>query len=336
VPLQLQPDENTDCLICCRQNIEFNTDPGYRVSTCPRCGVWVALPAEPDAGAALMNRLHDPDPKIALRRRARLSHLVRRLQRPSWTPVGVPIAKLAEWKLDGPAPSPAEQANDLILWIGDHQDDYSKLVMIQRQVAPEVGAWVGAPLTNGDDVTTVFWLIESIPRAFLERGNTSGAHVSVQLTLAGWERYQALRREVRDNRRAFLAMKFNDVALDHVVTECFKPAAAAAGFSLETVLEGQPAGLIDDQMRVAIRTARFLVSDLTHGSHGAYWEAGFAEGLGRPVIYTCRKAEWDAQRSHFDTNHMTTVVWDPDNLADAAARLTATIRATLPDEAKME
>jgi nucleoside 2-deoxyribosyltransferase len=45
---------------------------------------------------------------------------------------------------------------------------------------------------------------------------------------------------------------------------------------------------IDDQMRVALRTSRFVVADLTRGNRGAYWEAGFAEGLGRPVIYTCR------------------------------------------------
>jgi hypothetical protein len=30
------------------------------------------------------------------------------------------------------------------------------------------------------------------------------------------------------------------------------------------------------------------------------------------------------------------IIWDPDNLGDAAARLTATIRATLPVEAKMK
>jgi hypothetical protein len=93
--------------------------------------------------------------------------------------------------------------------------------------------------------------------------------------------------------------------------------------------------LIDDQMRVALRTARFVIADLTHGSHGAYWEAGFAEGLGRPVIYTCRKDEWKSGASHFDTNHLNTIEWDPENLQGAATRLTAMIRATLPAEAKM-
>jgi nucleoside 2-deoxyribosyltransferase len=84
-----------------------------------------------------------------------------------------------------------------------------------------------------------------------------------------------------------------------------------------------------------LRTSRFVIADLTHNNNGAYWEAGFAEGLGRPVIYTCRKQESDANKSHFDTSHLNTIIWDPENLRDAATRLTATIRATLPSEAKM-
>jgi nucleoside 2-deoxyribosyltransferase len=77
-----------------------------------------------------------------------------------------------------------------------------------------------------------------------------------------------------------------------------------------------------------------VIADL-HDNNGAYWEAGFAEGLGRPVIYTCRKQKWDATKSHFDTSHLNTIVWDPGILGDAAAGLTATMRNTLPAEAKM-
>jgi hypothetical protein len=109
----------------------------------------------------------------------------------------------------------------------------------------------------------------------------------------------------------------------------------AAGFKLPDLREGQPAGLIGNQLRVALRTSRFVIADLTHNYNGAYWEAGFAEGLGRPLIYTCRKQEWDANKSHFDTSHLNTIIWDPENLRDAGTRLTATIRATLPSEAKM-
>jgi nucleoside 2-deoxyribosyltransferase len=96
--------------------------------------------------------------------------------------------------------------------------------------------------------------------------------------------------------------------------------------------------LIDDRLRVAIRQARFVVADLTHHNRGAYWEAGFAEGLGKPVIYTCRRDVFEdgTAGTHFDTNHHLTVVWEVENLDEAAKKLTATIRSTLPDLAKFD
>ncbi|HEV7911876.1 MAG TPA: hypothetical protein VGP28_12530 [Methylocella sp.] len=107
-----------------------------------------------------------------------------------------------------------------------------------------------------------------------------------------------------------MAMQF-DSEMDRVVKDCFKPAVARTGFELRVLTDGQPAGSIDDQLRVALRTSRFVIADLTHDNNGAYWEAGFAEGLGRPVIYTCRKQKWDATKSHFDTSHLNTIILGP-------------------------
>jgi nucleoside 2-deoxyribosyltransferase len=135
-----------------------------------------------------------------------------------------------------------------------------------------------------------------------------------------------------------MAMKFNEADLDSAVESHFKPAVAATGFELRKINDGQAAGLIDDKLRVAIRQSRFVVADLTHHNNGAYWEAGYAEGLGKPVIYTCRKDVFEDKRhgTHFDTNHHLTVVWEPGELDVAAQQLQDTIRATLPDEAQQE
>jgi hypothetical protein len=155
--------------------------------------------------------------------------------------------------------------------------------------------------------------------------------------MSGWERYGSLKRAKIESRTAFMAMQFGDAELDGVVNGCFRPAVRRAGFELRVLTDGQPAGSIADQLRVALRSSRFVIADLTHGNPGAYWEAGFAEGLGRPVIYSCKKAVWDDPNTkpHFDTNHLVTIIWDPGKLKDAEDRLTATIRATLPDEAKL-
>jgi hypothetical protein len=145
--------------------------------------------------------------------------------------------------------------------------------------------------------------------------------------MAGWTRYEAIKHAQIESRTAFMAMQFGDEELNLAVGNAFKPAVNRAGFELRLLSDGQPAGLIDDQLRVALQTSRFVIADLTHANNGAYWEAGFAECLGCPVIYTCRQKEWDEldergrRKVRFDTNHLVTIIWDPENLADATTSL---------------
>jgi nucleoside 2-deoxyribosyltransferase len=78
-----------------------------------------------------------------------------------------------------------------------------------------------------------------------------------------------------------------------------------------------------------------VVADLSNQNNGAYWEAGFAEGLGKPVIYICRAADEYGEEiaTHFDASHRHTVKWDLAAPADFAIRLKAVIRNTLLGDA---
>jgi hypothetical protein len=76
--------------------------------------------------------------------------------------------------------------------------------------------------------------------------------------------------------------------------------------------------------------------DLTNNNLGAYWEAGFAEDLGKPVIYSCEQLFFEEGKTHFDANHLYTVKWKSDKLEEACKELKAAIRATFPDEAIMQ
>jgi nucleoside 2-deoxyribosyltransferase len=131
-----------------------------------------------------------------------------------------------------------------------------------------------------------------------------------------------------------MAMKFGDPVLEQFLSNVFKPAARLAGFDLFKLDDVPKAGLIDDQLRVEIQSSDFLVADLTHDNLGAYWEAGYAEGLGKPAIYTCERSKFEETKTHFDTNHHLTIVWDVATPDVAASALKATIRATLPHLAR--
>ena len=133
----------------------------------------------------------------------------------------------------------------------------------------------------------------------------------VSLSLAGWDQYEAEKRGELSGNYGFLARKFNDPDLDMFVCDVLRPAVEkSSGYKLHDMNDLSKAGVIDNIMRIAVRDAKFVLVDLTHDNNGAYWEAGYAEGLGKPVIYLCEQGKFDAEKTHFDTNHCTTVPWD--------------------------
>ena len=124
-------------------------------------------------------------------------------------------------------------------------------------------------------------------------------------------------------------MQFGEPELDTFVKEVLKPTVEETGYELHDMYDASRAGVIDNIMRVKIRDSKFVIADLTHDNNGAYWEAGYAEGLGKPVIFICEKAKFDAKKTHFDTNHCTTVPWSRDDDEGFKQRLTATLRRSL-------
>ena len=168
------------------------------------------------------------------------------------------------------------------------------------------------------------------------RAENVGGEFWARLDIKGWERLVELRRKGPVNgNEAFMAMPFGDRILDSVFLEHWRTAIHYTGFDLKRVSDLQTAGLIDDQIRVRIRNAKFLLAELTGNNNGVYWEAGYAEGLGKPVIYLQRKDEGEEIKSHFDTNHHVTIFWNMGSLDQAKEQLKSTIRATFPAEARM-
>ena len=101
------------------------------------------------------------------------------------------------------------------------------------------------------------------------------------------------------------------------------------GLEVKTARDVAQAGLIDEIIRDHIRRSELVIAELTHGNNGAYWEAGYAEGYNVPVIYMCEERAFNLQSTHFDTNHLTTVMWSVDQLEQFESNLVATVANTL-------
>ena len=138
-----------------------------------------------------------------------------------------------------------------------------------------------------------------------------------------------------------MAMDFKQPDIATMYQDHLRKAVSETGFDLRATFEDhKTAGSIDNRMRTELHTSRFVVCDLSHGNRGAYWEAGFAEGLARPVFYMCKRSvlsrKSNRNHPHFDTAHQLIIPWDLSSPGEAMAELKAAIRATLPAEARME
>ncbi len=312
----------TNCPVCGHTASVKPTDYEQRAHVdCPCCGTYDLV----EGAIRQMRPEHKP----------RLSYKIRKMQS-STTPPPMIDSDLAQRLVADPLPSVREQSDNFILWVGgelrqSNPAGYFPLYLADvRAILPaKIGAFNSK---SGWVIVSDYLATEEL----VKLKNYSSNKPEVQITAKGWDRYEELRRSVVESRIAFMAMPFNDGQLNRVFEECFKPAVEATGFELRRLIDQQKAGIIDDQMRVMIRRARFTIAELTHGNKGAYWEAGFAEGLNRPVIYTCERSYFDSPETkpHFDINHCSTIIWQTNDLHKAAEELKVRIRATLPDEAK--
>lgn len=82
---------------------------------------------------------------------------------------------------------------------------------------------------------------------------------------------------------------------------------------------------IDDRIIAEIRQSSLIVADFTGQRGGVYFEAGFAKGLGIPVIWTCH--EDGVENLHFDTRQYNHIVWESPE--DLKTKLINRISATL-------
>ena len=223
-------------------------------------------------------------------------------------------------------PNPAEQAINIIRFVGEETRLSGEGLPF---LPPKFHAIVGS-VRREFACNLVSELVDQGKLAAIDASDTSGYNaIDVRLTLSGWNIYESeLKGEISGNY-GFIALKFNDSVLDPFLSEHIRPAIQSLGMDLRDMRDNSQAGIIDNLMRSQIRDAAFVLVDLTHDNPGAYWEAGYAEGLGKPVLYICEKAKFDAAKTHFDTNHCTTVLWDNSNPEEFRKSLIATLQRSL-------
>ena len=129
---------------------------------------------------------------------------------------------------------------------------------------------------------------------------------TVSIATSGWKFLDDNSTSTNVSEQAFVAMSFSK-PMKSVFSEGIRPALKKAGYRAYRVDFDEHIQRIDAKIEHEIRNSAFVVADVTEQKQGVYYEAGFAIGLGLPVIWSVNERE--KEDVHFDTRQYNHIVW---------------------------
>ncbi len=225
------------------------------------------------------------------------------------------------------APSIGDRATKLLIELAKKYKGLGADISIKSNEATE---WLG--ITYCTDKSELGYLLITYltqELGFLAHARMVGDNYLIfhgGITPKGYVFLDSLKHSPSNSQIGFCAMWF-DAELTLIWTNAISPAIKDAGYEPKRIDGHQHNNKIDDEIIAMIRRSKFVVADFTGQRGGVYFEAGFALGLGLPVIWTCEKSE--LEKVHFDNRQYNFVLWEKDKLSEFKQALQSRIEATL-------
>jgi nucleoside 2-deoxyribosyltransferase len=168
------------------------------------------------------------------------------------------------------------------------------------------------------------WLAIKISKAVGGQFNISSPSIIAE---DGW---MEIERNLDKNylKQVFVAMWFDStmdnayVAIEKAIAEC--------GLNILRIDRKEHNNEISGEILFEIKKSRIIIADVTGQRNGVYFEAGFAMGHQKTVIWSCR--ENDLKNIHFDTRQYNHVLWKDEN--DLYSKMKNRLLATLAVDEK--
>ena len=167
-----------------------------------------------------------------------------------------------------------------------------------------------------------FLILQLKALGFIENESTT----SFVITLNGWTRLYELKQYKIDSNKAFIAMWFSEEMIKPF-NNGFNQAISDCGYQPIKIDLLEHNDKICDAIIAEIKMSRFMVADFTNHRQNVYFEAGFAMGIGIPVIYTCHNDFMSNEQVHFDTRQYNHIIWNDER--DLYDKLYNRIKATI-------
>jgi len=175
---------------------------------------------------------------------------------------------------------------------------------------------------NPSEFENIFYLCKDLE--LIEAPGLTGSIQPLKLTLKGWQKSEEIKESGAFSKKCFIAMSCSE-ELSEIYEEGIKIAIKETGYQPVFIEREEHNEKICDLIIAEIRSSKFLIADVTGQRQNVYYEAGFAHGLNKDIIWTCRKDEID--NVHFDTRQYNHIVWE--NAEDLKKQLLNRIKATV-------
>lgn len=213
----------------------------------------------------------------------------------------------------------AEKVDYILLYIFDHAPHLGQSVYFSKMqlysflfVDRYELSKYNFPLTkykkrfgNAPQQEADFMLECLVEQGYIRKDRSLKDQEGVRITLMplAYARIDEIQKNTATGRNVLVAMKFGDDTKP--LREAIRQGVQKAGYIAVFIDEVQHNEFITPELLKHIRDSKFVVVDLTHQNNGAYFEEGYAMGLGKPVIQLCKKGTY----LHFDIAQKNTIMW---------------------------
>ena len=184
--------------------------------------------------------------------------------------------------------------------------------------------FVNPSLSDGEKNEYVMYLMKCMEEERLISIINDGLHIDYfVLTAKAMSFVDETKQET--NKDAFIAIKFDG---NEERINAIQNAIALAGFEPKIMNQVETNGWIMPEIFYQIKNSKFVVADFSLPCNGAYYEAGYAAALDKPVIHLFdKREESETNKLHFDIAQKSTIFYE--NYDDLKERLTNRIKATI-------
>ena len=185
-------------------------------------------------------------------------------------------------------------------------DRLDRFLLNLARMSPRIGreleiraAW-DQPLGYCRDLEELVGFVVHLAEAGLVRGDRRSFTVAkegkLSLTAAGWERARELRQRPRVAARRIGFVAIGGKAPDGLWGNGIRPGVEEAGYVAFRPSPENGPGILSLENAARIRESRFVVADVSDHDPWVYAAAAFGQGVGVPVLWTCRERETSAIR----------------------------------------